>query len=252
MTTGFEDHFSHASHAYAAYRPAYPDALFDWLAALAPSRRLAWDCATGSGQAAVALAQRFERVVASDASEAQLAAAPPAERVEYAVFPAEQAALGDASVDLVTVAQALHWFDLERFYAEVRRVLVPGGVLAVWAYELFRVTPAVDAVIEAWYRGPLGSFWPAGRRHIEAGYSTLPFPDESLDAPPFEMSATWTLDQVVGYLGTWSAVKRYRDARGEDAVAKIHEPLSRAWGDAAAPRPVVWPLILRVARPTPG
>jgi SAM-dependent methyltransferase len=244
----FQDYFSGVSQSYAVFRPAYPEALYGWLAQLAPARRLAWDCATGNGQAAVGLARWFEQVVASDASEAQIAEARPARGVRYAVFPAEEAALEDGSVDLVSVAQALHWFEHDRFYAEVRRVLVPGGVLAAWAYELFRVAPDVDALIGAWYRGPLDAYWPAGRRHIESGYRTLPFPGEAVAPPPFEMAADWTLDQVEGYLGTWSAVKRYRDARGDDPLALLHAALAEAWGDPARPRRVVWPLVVRVAR----
>lgn len=248
----FEDHFSRGSAAYAAFRPTYPEALYDWLAAAAPRRDLAWDCATGNGQAAVALAKRFVRVVGSDASAAQIAAARAAPGVEYAVFPAEDAALAEGSVALVTVAQALHWFDHERFYGEVRRVLAPGGVLAAWAYELFRIAPAVDAVIDAWYRGPLDPYWPDGRRHIEAGYRTVPFPFEPIAAPAFEMAAEWTLEQVLGYLSTWSAVTRYREAVGADPLALVRGDLVAAWGEPALARPVVWPLSLLVGGPGRG
>jgi len=246
--TPFEDHFSRDAGAYAAFRPRYPAALFDWLAAEAPARDHAWDCATGNGQAAVALAGRFARVTASDASAAQIAAAEPAPGVTYRVFPAESAALERASVDLVTVAQALHWFDPPRFYAEVRRVAVPGALLAAWAYELFRVESPVDAVIDAWYRGPLGPWWPAGRRHIESGYRSLPFPFPFAErpAPPFAMTAEWTLAEVFGYLGTWSAVGRYRQAQRADPLDLVRDPLAAAWGDPQTARHVTWPLTLRV------
>jgi SAM-dependent methyltransferase len=246
--SSFQDHFSTGSSDYAAYRPRYPDALFDWLASVAPRRTLAWDCATGTGQAAVALARHFDRVVASDAAAAQIDEAQPAERVAYAVFPAEQAELPSRSVDLVTVAQALHWFEHERFYAEVRRVLVPGGVLAAWTYELFRIESRIDAIIEAWYRGPIDGYWPAARRHIEAGYRTIPFPFEPLEAPSFEMEADWRLRDVLGYLGTWSAAKRFRDARGEDAVMLIRDELAAAWGNPEDARRVVWSMPLLVGR----
>ena len=244
----FEDHFSGVSLDYAIYRPHYPEALFDWLGSIAPKRGLAWDCATGSGQAAVALARRFDRVVASDAAAAQIAEAQTAAGVEYAVFPAEQAELADHSVDLVTVAQALHWFEHERFYSEVRRVLAPGGVLAAWTYQLFRIEPEVDAIIEAWYRGPIDAYWPAARRHIEAGYQTLPFPFEPIASPAFEMEVTWPLTHVLGYLGTWSAVKRYRDERGEDPLALIRDQLALAWGDPEIARRVAWSMPILVGR----
>lgn len=247
-TSSFEDHFSGVSSDYAAYRPRYPESLFVWLASMAARRDLAWDCATGSGQAAVALAPHFGRVVASDAAAAQIAEAQPVAGVEYAVFPAERAELPDHSVDLVTVAQALHWFDHERFYAEVRRVLAPGGVLAAWTYQLFRVQPAIDAIIDAWYRGPIDAYWPAGRRHIEAGYRTIPFPFTPIASPVFEMEVAWRLSDVLGYLGTWSAVKRYRDTRGADPVMLIRDELARAWGDPEATRRVVWSMPMLVGR----
>ena len=246
--SSFQDHFSGVASDYATYRPRYPQALFHWLASKAPGRGLAWDCATGSGQAAVLLARHFDRVVASDAAAAQIAEAQPAAGVQYAVFPAERAELADHSVDLVTVAQALHWFDHERFYAEVQRVLAPGGVLAAWTYQLFRVEPAVDAIIGAWYRGPIDAYWPAARRHIEAGYQTIPFPFTPIEAPVFEMEADWRLADVLGYLGTWSAAKRYRDAHGTDPVALIRGELARAWGDPKTARRVVWEMPMLVGR----
>lgn len=245
----FEDHFSALSADYATYRPRYPRALFAWLAGLSPQRNVAWDCATGSGQAAVALAPHFARVLASDAAAAQIAAALPAAGVEYAVFPAEQTPLPPGSVDLVTIAQALHWFEHGRFFAEVQRVLVPGGVVAAWTYQLFQVEPVIDGIIYDWYRGALDPHWPAGRRHVEAGYRTITFPFEPVEAvPAFEMEAHWRLGDALGYLGTWSAVQRYRDARGEDPVDLIRPALARAWGDPEVTRKVVWPLSLLVGR----
>lgn len=240
----FQDHFSSLATDYARYRPRYPEALFRYLSDLAPGRRLAWDCATGSGQAAVGLAEFFKRVIATDASEAQLAQAESHARVEYRVAPAEASGLPPASVDLVTVAQALHWFDLEKFYAEVRRVARPGGVLAAWTYALFRCDPAVDAVIGDFYEGILGNYWTPERRLVEQGYRTLPFPFREGKPPEFAMEARWGLAQVLGYLGTWSALKRYREAQGRDPLPELAEKLREAWGKEEI-RTLRWPIFLR-------
>jgi SAM-dependent methyltransferase len=244
----FADHFSRVAADYARFRPRYPDALFDWLAGLAPGRGLAWDCATGSGQAAVALAERFERVVATDASAEQLASAEAHPRVEYRVAPAESSGLAAASVDLLTVAQALHWFDLPAFYAEADRVLRPGGVLAAWCYGLFRFAdPEVQAVL-ARFHDRVEPYWPPERQLLEAGYRTLDFPFPEDAAPDFAMTEGFDLDRLLGYLGTWSAVKRYREVRGDDPLIAPERELRAVWGDPARRRPVHWPLALRCGR----
>lgn len=242
----FRDHFSGHAEVYARYRPDYPDALFDWLADAAPDRARAWDCATGNGQAAVALADRFGEVVATDASEKQIRSAFSHPRVRYRVAPAERSGLANASVSLVTVAQALHWFDLPAFYAEADRVLKPGGVLAVWAYELFTASEEVDRVVHHLYKGIVGPYWPPERKAIEHGYAGYTLPFEPVDAPPFAMEKRWTADDALGYLRTWSAVARYVDAHGADPVLQVADDLRSAWGDG--PRDIRWPLILLVSR----
>ncbi len=244
----FKDHFSTGSSDYARFRPRYPSALFDWLASQSPTTALAWDVATGSGQAAVELASRFERVVATDASAAQLASAERRPNVEYRCEPAERSTLDAQSVDLVTVAQALHWFEHERFFAEASRVLKPGGLLAVWCYEIFETTPAVDALVSRFYHGVVGSYWPPERRWIETGYADLALPFPRVEAPAFALTARWDLDDLVGYLGTWSAVHRYRADRGEDPLPAVRGALAEVWGDPAEERAVSWPLKLHVAR----
>ena len=241
----FKDHFSLQSAGYARHRPHYPDELFAYLAGLA-GRRLAWDCATGNGQAAIALARHFDRVVATDASQAQIDAAIAHPAVSYRVAAAEASGLDDGSVDLVTVGQALHWFDTTQFFAEASRVLAAGGVLAAWCYELCTVSPACDAVVERLYTGIVGSFWPPERRLIEARYAGIEFPGLELAPPSFEMTAQWAVDDMLGYLRTWSACQRYRQEHGEDPVELIEKALRRAWG--SAPRTVRWPLTVRVAR----
>lgn len=243
----FKDHFS-AADGYARYRPTYPDALFDWLAAQSPARALAWDAGTGSGQAAVALADRFDRVVATDPAAAQIARAEPHPRVDYRVEAAERSSLATGSADLVTVAQALHWMQQDAFFAEATRVLKPGGVLAVWCYEVFETTPPIDAVVSRLYHDTIGPYWPPERRMIERGYADVVMPHEALAPPPLSMSLDWDLDALVGYLGTWSAVQRYRADRGVDPLPATREALAAVWGDPAMPRRVTWPLKVRASR----
>ena len=235
MSDSFRDHFSGHAADYARFRPDYPEALFSYLASLAPARRLAWDCATGSGQAAAGLAPRFEEVVATDASAPQIEQAPPIPRVRYAVSPAESATLPDGSVDLVTVAQALHWFDLPSFFAEVRRVLVPGGVVAVWCYDLLSIASDIDPIVNRFYRDVVGEYWPKERSIVERGYGSLEFPFEEVEIPPpgFTMEKEWTLPDLLGYVRTWSAVRRFMAARGEDPVLAL-ERSSRRPGDRPA------------------
>jgi SAM-dependent methyltransferase len=243
----FSDHFSRVSDAYADFRPTYPPALFDWLAGIAPATGLAWDCACGSGQASVDLAARFRQVVATDASAAQLAGAVVHERVIYREAPAEASGLPEGSVDLVTVAQALHWFDRPRFYAEVARVLKPGGILAVWSYGVQTVEgEAVDAVVQHYYREVVGPYWPPERRLVEEGYRSLDLPFDEFLAPHFEMSVHWPLERLLGYFASWSATGRYLKATGENPVLALAERLAPVWGEGV--RRVTWPLAVRVAR----
>ena len=244
----FSDHFSGHAAQYAQFRPVYPPALYAYLASVCPRRVRAWDCATGSGQAAVALAGYFDQVVATDASAEQVAHAEAAAKVEYRVAPAEVSGIEAGSVDLVTVAQALHWFDLPAFYAEVERVLSPGGVLAVWCYGLFQCSPEVDAWVEYLYSRLVGPYWPPERRLIEDGYRGLPFPYVEEEPPSFAMEAQWDLPRTTGYLRTWSAVQRYVEAQGQDPVAEIASQLGEAWGEAGQVRTIRWPLHLRVGR----
>ena len=244
----FADHFSRISAGYAAYRPGYPEALFDAVARAAPARRLAWDCATGTGQAAVGLAGRFQRVIATDASRRQVRDGVPHPRVRYAATEAEHSALRTRSADLVTVAQALHWLDLEPFYAEVRRVLVPGGLLAVWTYGRHWVEAgAVDEELDRFYREVVGPYWPPERRWVEAGYRGLPFPFAEVPMAAPEMGEDWTLEEMLGYIATWSAVVRCREATGGDPVADLAQRLAPLW-PADERRRVRWVLTVRAGR----
>ena len=247
MVNFAEDHFSAHASDYAAHRPTYPVALFDYLASLCPEQDLAWDCATGNGQAAVLLAEHFASVLGTDASAAQVKAASPHPNVRYETAPAEASPLSDHSVDLITVAQAAHWFDLESFYQEAERVLKPSGVLALWCYGLAQVSPEIDALVETFFSDTVGPYWPDKRSHIDNGYTTLAFPYEELATPEFEMKLTWTVNQCLAYLQTWSAAKRYEAECGVNPIDTLRAPLSAAWGEQQ--RLVEWPLILKVAQP---
>ena len=250
MIADFSDHFSSVAEAYAAARPSYPPALFDHLASRAPSRAHAWACAAGNGQATLALAERFAHVTATDASAAQLAQAPRHPGVTYRVGLAQESGLRDASVDLVTVAQALHWLDLSRFYEEVGRVLVADGVLAVWCYGLQQVDDeAVDERLAEFYASVVGPYWAPERTLVETGYRTVPFPFEELEAPAFEMAHEWQLTELLAYLRTWSATWAFVKARGFDPVTALAGELELVWGPADRRRRVRWPLSLRIGRP---
>ena len=241
----FKDHFSRQSAAYSRYRPAYPERLIEYVATQAPSRRVAVDCATGNGQAAVALAGHFDAVLAVDGSPSQLSRARPHPRVHYAAAFAERLPLRDHSAELVVAAQAAHWFDFERFHAECRRVLVPGGAVALWTYEKFRVDAEVDAVIDHFYEAVVGGDWPPERRYVEEGYRTLPFPWREVDSPAFALETDWDLEEVIGYLGSWSSVQRHRDRVGRDPLPSLRDRLREVWPGHERRR-LCWPIHLRL------
>jgi len=236
------------SRQYAASRPTYPQALYQWLAAVAPARERAWDCACGSGQATADLAEHFAQVVGTDLSALQLGEAPPHQRIEYHVALAESSGLPAASFDLVTVAQALHWFQHQRFYAEVGRVLRPGGVLAVWCYGKGTVDCApVNAVFQDFYHKVVGPYWPPERKLVEEGYRSLPFPHPELAVPELTMELDWSLEALIGYARSWSATALYIKALGSDPVPDLSTRLLAAWGDSAVRHRIRWPLGIRAA-----
>ena len=250
----FKDHFSGHASGYRDARPLYPDALFDWLAREAPSRGLVWDAGCGNGQASVALAERFERVYATDPSAQQIENAQARSNIDYRVEPGERCALPDASADLATVAQALHWFDFPRYFAEAARVVKRGGLLATWSYADCRVAPAIDALKDHVYADLTGPYWPPERAYVDAGYRTIPFPFgagapfEEIAAPSFEMRVDWNAHQFLAYLRSWSATQRYIKANGSDPVATIEHATLDAWGDPEQPRAVRWDFHVRCGR----
>lgn len=239
---GFQDHFSGHASDYARFRPTYPAALFALIAQQAPARDCVWDAGCGNGQASLGLAAHFARVEASDASAEQIAQALPHPRVHYTVAPAEAPLLADQSVDAILVAQALHWFDADRFHAAVRRVARPGALLIAVMYDLANVSPPIDDALLRFYRGNIGPFWPGDRRHIDSHYQSYPWPWPQLDIELPAMEMHWPLDGLLGYLSTWSAVKRYIAAGHADPLPALRAELLPLWGDAERARPVRWPL----------
>ncbi len=242
-----KDHFSGQSAEYQLYRPGYPPELAAFLAATAPGTALALDVATGNGQAALDLARHFDLVLAGDVSWNQLQHRARNERVRYLRHSAEALPVRDEAADLLAVAQAAHWFEFTRFYAEARRVLKHGGVVALWTYSLFRADAAVDAIVDDFYRGPVGSYWPPERRHVDAHYRSLPFPFDELPAPGFELKVDWPLAAVVNYVGTWSAVERYRKALGSDPLPELAAALAPLWPSGGT-RKFRFPIHLRIGR----
>jgi SAM-dependent methyltransferase len=240
----FHDHFSDRAVLYSQFRPTYPDALFDWLSGLVTRHELAWDCATGSGQAAVGLAQRFDRVIATDASEKQIAMAQPSDAIDYRVATASDSGIDSSSVDMVTVAQAIHWLDRDEFYSEAGRVMRADGAIAIWCYgDPVIDDPALNAIVHEYNRGTIERYWRPERRIILEGLRTISFPFREVSAPHFVLEQGWTLVELAGYLRTWSATSAYAAVHGGDPVAPVEEKLSAKWGTGR--RTIRWPLYVR-------
>jgi len=245
LDTDFNDHFSEASDQYGQYRPTYPQELFDYLFTLSPSSDKAWDCATGSGQSALPLSDYFTEVIATDASHNQIANTIKKGNIKYLVEKAEKTSLAPHSIDLVTVAQALHWFDLEKFSNEVMRVLKTRGVLAVWTYGLLEINPAIDSVVKHLCNTTLGPYWPPERDMVDNAYRDIHFPLEEQNPRILTMESHWTFNQLIGYLHTWSAVKRYHSETGIHPVDALNKDLSTLWGDPQQAFLIQWPLTVK-------
>jgi SAM-dependent methyltransferase len=250
--SNFEDHFSGHSGQYAQHRPQYPDEIYAYLASIAPGRSLAWDCGTGNGQAALGLANYFDSVHATDASAEQISQARPHEKVYYRVEPAEHVSLDDSSADLVTVAVAIHWFNFDEFYGEVKRVLKSEGILAAWTYNAVEISPEIDPLIWHYYRDVVGTYWPERIHYIEQKYETLPFPFEEIIPPSFRMEIHWNLIQLAGFLNSWSATQRYKAQQGQHPLELIWDNLAAAWGNENETRLIRWPLHFRIGRNKSG
>jgi SAM-dependent methyltransferase len=241
----FRDHFSDVADAYSRHRPRYPAALFGWLAECAPARGDAWDCATGNGQAAHGIAEHFDHVIATDASAEQISNAVPHANVTYRVAYADRSGLPSDSMDLITVAQALHWFDVVPFFEEVRRVGRPGALFCAWCYGDFTTDEEVAEVL-APIRALLQPWWPPERAILDGGYRSILLPFDEIMPPPFEMRLDWNAGDLLGYLRTWSARRRFIEAGGDDPLVSVEGPLRDVWGEER--RVVRWPLSLRVGR----
>lgn len=250
----FKDHFSERSADYAIHRPGYPMALVEVLADASPATGLALDCGCGTGQLAVLLARRFDRVVALDASPQQIGNATPDPRVEYRCAPAERSGLPDRSTDLIVAAQAAHWFDLPAFYTEVRRIARPHAAVALVSYGILELADdsELDRLVARFYHTVLGRYWPAERRHVESGYRTLPFPFDETEVPALALEVAWTQADFIGYVETWSAVRALEKAAGTAPLQTFRRELARAWGSAPTTHTVRWPLALRIGHVAGG
>jgi SAM-dependent methyltransferase len=243
-----EDEFSKLAPEYARYRPMYPEGLYNFLATLTPEHKLAWDCGTGNGQAAHGLARYYDRVLATDASREQIDNAIPHERITFERSDSITVNLAPDSVDIVTVAQAVHWFNFAEFYNEVKRVLKPDGILAVWCYQIPSISPEIDQIQEVYFSEVLGDYWNSGIQYVTDGYQTIPFPFEEIPAPLFNMDLDWTISDMIGFLNTWSAVRGYLVSRGIHPMKVIEGDLRKAWGDSATNRNVHWSIIMRAGK----
>ncbi|WJN58703.1 class I SAM-dependent methyltransferase [Pseudomonas sp. SO81] len=242
--------FGNRADAYASFRPQYPDSLFTWLAANSPGQERALDIACGNGQASRPLLQHFNQVLACDGSPEQLRAAPDLQGVDCFAADASAQPLADASLDLIVVAQALHWFATPAFFAETRRLLRPDGLFCAWCYSLLRIDAALDAVLDDFYWNTLGGYWPSGRASVDAGYRDIQPPFTRIQVPAFAIELEWDLQQLLGYLGTWSAVQKLEQASGRDPLPELLPRLRQAWGDGQQKRFVRWPLHFLAGLPT--
>ncbi|MDX2092128.1 MAG: class I SAM-dependent methyltransferase [Kofleriaceae bacterium] len=242
----FADHFSTIAARYAQHRPTYPPALVGALADRAP-RGAAWDVGCGTGQLSVPLASRFTRVFATDPAQAQLDQATPDPRVEYRCAAAEASGLPAASVVMAVAAQAAHWFDWLRFVAEVERVVQPGGLAALVSYGILEVEGVENVAVARFYHDVVGTYWPPERRHVENGYRDLVWPWPAVQAPALAMTATWSRDELLGYIGTWSATVKLVAREGTAPIAALNDELSASWPDGES-RSIRWPLTIKLAR----
>jgi len=243
----FKDYFSRQAALYAQSRPTYPEELFDYLAGLVREKNLCWDCATGNGQAAVSLSKYFKKVIATDGSKQQLAVAPAIANIEYREALAEKSGLPDHCTDLITVAQAAHWFDPDKFYAEARRVAKKGSILAIWTYSEAQISPEIDKIVEKFEYGFLEKYWPDQRWYVRNKYQTLPFPFKAFDAPILACKMSWNKAQWLNYVQSWSAYEKYKIKNGAEPLPVLLQDLDKLWPDAEI-KSVTWPIHLKCTR----
>lgn len=244
----FQDHFSELARQYSKHRPRYPEEVYKYLASLVPVKGLAWDAGTGSGQVALELANHFRQVIATDASAEQIANAFQHAKIDYRIEPAEKTSIVSHTVDLITVGTAVHWFDFDAFYTEVRRVCKPNAVLAVWVYNLPAIEPKIDKILDRYTNKIMHSYWPERLRYLFEQYRTLPFPFEEIAPPNFSMETEWDLNNLIGFLSSWSATPIYKKAKGVHPINEIFEELQASWGEPGQKKLVKWPLYFRIGK----
>lgn len=244
----FKDNFSKQSHAYQKYRPSYPKDLFEYLSALCTQHNFAWDCATGNGQSAIGLVNYFEKIYATDPSEQQLSNAQPHPKISYSIEKAESTSLKGNSVDLITVAQALHWFDFEKFYSEVKRVLKPDGIIAVWTYSLPKISSEIDKLILHFHDNIVGEFWQKENQLVSEEYKTIPFPFKEIKSPSFKFQKEIMLEDLKGLLSSWSATQKYKDQNGKNPVLEIENDLQNLWEKSDETKLATWVIFLRAGK----
>lgn len=238
-----KDLFSTQASVYAKFRPVYPQELYDFLYAQVPGFDHAWDCGTGNGQVARELAKKFRQVTATDISVAQLQHAPKAANITYQHSAETLPGIPANTFDLITVATAIHWFDFDTFYAEVIRTAKPGGVIAVWCYHLMRVNPEIDAIMDRFSSGTMGPYWDKERKWVDEWYRTLPFPFTEIPAPTLSIHAEWSIEQLEGYLNSWSSVQHYIRAHNQNPVDTLLREMQPHWHDTMS---VEFPLAIRI------
>jgi ubiquinone/menaquinone biosynthesis C-methylase UbiE len=246
MTQQPKNYFQQGAEAYNKFRPSYPPELIAYVSSISSKHSIAWDCATGNGQAAVLLADYFSTVIATDASSTQIQKATKTSGVHYQVATAEHSGIQKNSIDLITVAQAFHWFNQASFTTEARRVLKDKGVIAIWTYNLLSVEKPIDALLQHFYTDIVGEYWPKERRLVEEGYKNIHLPFSEIKPPTFNMTAKWDFEQLLGYLATWSASKEYQRVLNRNPMDKIHDKLLEKWGPPEGTRTITWPLSLKV------
>lgn len=242
-----KDYFSTQANAYAAFRPTYPETLYEFIFQHLKSKKTAWDCATGNGQVAGYLADHFENVYATDISQKQLDQATQKKNVFYSRLPAEKTSFPNNQFDLITVAQALHWFDREKFYEEVKRVSMPDALLAVWGYALLYIEPEIDKVILNFYSNIVGPYWDSARRLVEEEYRSITFPFEEIITPKFFITATWTRAHLAGYVESWSATQAYIRTHGHNPVPILLKDLETFWKPEAT-KAIRFPVFFKLGK----
>ncbi len=240
-----KDNFSQRASIYAQYRPDYLGELFEYILGFVKEKKLAWDCGTGNGQSAKVLSKYFQKVFATDISQKQIDHAHKEANIFYAIEPAEKTSLADKTVDLITVAQAIHWFDFENFYAEVNRVAKPGAVIAAWTYSLLHISPTIDPLINEYHYKTLENYWDPERKYVNDGYAGIPFPFEKIPTPAFSIEVNWSLEELEGYLNTWSALQKFIAANSYSPVPELVNNIEQHWGNSEK-RKMIFPVHLKL------